>query len=157
MKTTRIRTAIAASVMGAIAVTGVFAVSAAGAQTADQTTQAAQGKGAFFKSLTAEQRSCLQSNGVVKPDHTLTAEERAAAKATIQAAAQTCGVTLPERPAIAKMKELRAELKSLTPEQRACLQSNGATRPDHKLTKEERQAAYAALEAAAQTCGIAIS
>ena len=154
MKT--IRTAIAASVMGAIAVTGVFAVNVAGAQTTDQTTQAAQGKGAFFKSLTAEQRSCLQANGVVKPDHKLSAEERAAAKATIQAAAQTCGVTLPERPA-AKAKELRAELKALTPEQKSCLKSNGITKPDHRLTKAERQAAYAALEAAAQTCGIALS
>lgn len=157
MKTTRIRTAIAASVMGAVAVTGVFAVSTAGAQTTDQTTQAAQGKGAFIKSLTPEQRECLKSNGVVKPDHKLTAEERAAAKANLQAAADTCGVTLPARPAVAKLKELKSELKALTPEQKQCLKSNGITKPDHKLTKEERQARYAALEAAAQTCGITLS
>lgn len=157
MKTTRIRTAIAASVMGAVAVTGVFAVSTAGAQTTDQTTQAAQGKGAFFKSLTPEQRDCLRSNGVVKPDHTLTAEERAAAKATLQAAADTCGVTLPARPAAARFAELKAELKALTPEQKQCLKSNGITKPDHRLTKEERQARYAALESAAQTCGITLS
>ena len=157
MKTTRIRTAIAASVMGAVAITGVFAVSTAGAQTTDQATQAVQGKGAFIKSLTPEQRECLKSNGVVKPDHKLTAEERAAFKANFKAAADTCGVTLPARPAVEKLKELKAELKALTPEQKQCLKSNGITKPDHKLTKEERQAAYAALESAAQTCGIALS
>ena len=157
MKSTKVRTFIAASALGVTALTGVFAVSSAGAQTTDQTTQAAQGKGAFIKSLTPDQRQCLKSNGVVKPDHTLTTEERAAAKANLQAAANTCGVTLPVRPAVAQAKELHAELKALSPEQKDCLKSNGITKPDHKLTKTERQAAYAALESAAQTCGIALS
>lgn len=157
MKSTKIRTFIAAGALGAVAVTGLFAVSSAGAQTTDQTTQAAQGKGAFLKSLTPDQRQCLKSNGVSKPDHTLTPEERAAAIANLKAAADTCNVTLPVRPAVARAKELRAEIKALTADQKDCLKSNGIAKPDHKLTKPERQAAYAALESAAQTCGITLS
>ena len=157
MKTTKIRTFIAAGALGAVAVTGLFAVNSAGAQTTDQTTQAAHGKGTFIKSLTPDQRECLKNNGVAKPDHTLTPDERAAAKANLIAAADTCGVTLPARPGIAKVKELRAEIKALSTDQKSCLKSNGIAKPDHKLTKPERQAAYAALESAAQNCGITLS
>ena len=157
MKSTKVRTLIAAGVLSATAITGLFAANVAGAQTTDQTTQAVQGKGAFLKSLTADQRQCLTDNGVVKPDHKLTADERAAAKANLQTAASNCGVTLPERPTAAKIKALRAELKALSTDQKACLSAQGITKPDHKLSATERQAAYAALESAAQTCGIALS
>jgi hypothetical protein len=157
MKSTKFRTFIAAGALGAVAVTGLFAVSSAGAQTADQTAQAVQGRGAFIKSLSTDQRQCLKSNGVARPDHKLTAEERAAAIANLKAAADTCGVTLPVRPAVAKAKQLRAEIKALSSDQKDCLKSNGIARPDHKLTKPERQAAYAALQSAAQTCGITLS
>ena len=160
MKLTKIRTLIAAGTIGVVGITGIAAAGMAGAQTTDATTQAAQGKGAFIKSLTADQRSCLQANGVVKPDHRLTADERAALKATLESAATTCGVTLPTRPgaaAKAEAQELKADLKALTPDQKSCLKANGVAKPDHKLTKTERQAWYAQLETAAQTCGIAIS
>lgn len=157
MKSNKIRTLLAVSALGAVAVTGLFAVSSASAQTGDQTTQAAQGKGAFIKSLTPDQRACLKSNGVAKPDHKLNAEERATAKANLEAAAATCGVTLPTRPAVAKLKDLRADIKALSADQKNCLKTNGITKPGHRLTQPERQAAYVALEAAAQTCGIALS
>lgn len=42
--------------------------------------------------LTQEQRDCLTSNGVAKPDHRLNAEERAAFKTQLKAAAETCGI-----------------------------------------------------------------
>ena len=160
MKLTKVRTLIAAGTIGLVGITGVAAAGVAGAQTTDTTTQAAQGKGAFIKSLTADQRSCLQANGVVKPDHRLTADERAALKATLESAATTCGVTLPTRPGAAAKAEaeaLKAQIKALTPDQKACLKANGLTKPDHRLTAAERQARYALLETAAQTCGIAIS
>jgi hypothetical protein len=157
MKSNKIRTLIAVGALGAVAITGLFAVSSASAQPGDQTAQAAQGKGAFIKSLTPDQRACLKSNGVARPDHKLTTEERATAKANLEAATATCGVTLPTRPAVAKLKDLRADIKALSADQKNCLKTNGITKPDHRLTNTERQAAHAALEAAAQTCGSALS
>ena len=164
MKLTRIRTLVAAGAIAAVGITGVAAAGVAGAQTTDTTTQAAQAKGAFFKSLTAEQRSCLQANGVVKPDHRLTAEERVAARATLESAAATCTVTLPTRPdaaaraaAKAEAQALRATVKGLDADQRTCLTANGVTKPDHRLTKAEKQARYTQLEAALQTCGITVN
>lgn len=155
MKFTRTRTLIAAATIGVVGIAGVAAAGVAGAQTTDATTQAAHAKGAFIKSLTDEQRSCLQANGVVKPDHKLTKEEKQAAVATLKAAATTCNITLPERPA-ARAKHLRADLASLTTEQKACLESNGVTKPDHRLTKAERQAFRTQLESAAATCGVTL-
>lgn len=158
MKLTKIRTLIAAGTIGVVGITGIAAAGVAGAQTADPTAQAAQGKGAFIKSLTPEQRTCLKSSGVTKPDHTLTKEERQAALANLQAAADSCGVTLPQRPArAAKAQAVKDTLKSLTPEQRACLSSNGVTKPDHKLTKAERQEFVSTLKSAAATCGITVA
>lgn len=161
MKFTKVRTLIAAGTIGVVGLTGIAAAGVAGAQTTDSTTQAAQGRGAFIASLSAEQKQCLQDNGVTRPDHRLTKDERQAAIANLRSAADTCGVALPDgskvKAAIEKAKAVRAEVKALTPEQKQCLKSNGVAKPDHKLSRSEWVAAYNALESAAQTCGIALS
>lgn len=155
MKFTKIRTLVAAGTIGLVGITGIAAAGVAGAQTTDATTEAAQGRGAFIKSLTAEQRSCLKDNGVTRPDHKLTAEERQAFVANLRTAADTCGVTLPQHPArSAKAEAIRDRIQSLTADQKACLTSNGVAKPDHKLTKSERQEFVSTLKSAAQTCGI---
>lgn len=158
MKLTKIRTLVAAGAIGVVGITGIAAAGVAGAQTADVTTQAAQGKGAFIKSLTTEQKDCLRANGVARPDHRLTKDERQAAIANLRAAADTCGVTLPDIPArAAKAQAVKDTIKSLTPEQKDCLKSNGVAKPDHKLTKAERQEFVSTLKSAAQTCGITVA
>jgi len=155
MKFTRTRSLVAAGTLAVVSIAGVGAATMAGAQTTDPVAGAAQSKGAFFKSLTAEQRQCLQANGVAKPDHKLTKEERQQAVTTLRAAADTCGVTLPARPDRAQMDAVKSQIKSLTPEQKSCLKDNGLTRPQRPMDPAARAAWIAQAKQAAQTCGLA--
>lgn len=98
-----------------------------------------------FADLTDEQRQCLQDAGLTRPGADATAEERRAALEAFRAAAEGCGIELPER---------TGPFADLTDEQKECLDAAGLTRPGADATPEERQAALAALAAAAEGCGI---
>jgi hypothetical protein len=150
MKSMKIRTVIAAAALGAIAITGVFAVSTAGAQTNDA-APATSPRG-FIKNLTQDQKDCLTAQGITRPDHRPTTEEREALKTQLKAAADTCGITLPAP----RAHGLRRRLAALTQDQKDCLKANGITRPDHRPTTEEREALKTQLKAAAETCGIPV-
>ncbi|MFM8862163.1 MAG: hypothetical protein ACKOIA_06895 [Acidimicrobiia bacterium] len=50
----------------------------------------------------------------------------------------------------------RGTTKTLTDEQKACLQSSGVTKPEGRLSPEQRREAITRLRTAADTCGIAL-
>jgi hypothetical protein len=95
--------------------------------------------------LTDEQRACLEQQGVQKPEPDEngervrpTEEQREA----FRAAAEACGIELPLRH------------RRLSEEQRACLEEQGAQKPERNengerapLTEEQREALVAAFEA----------
>ena len=137
MKSKKIRTLVAAGALGATAVAGLFAASAAGAL--------GTGSGTGSGRLTAEQKTCMASQGVSRPEGTPTAEQRQA----IVEAATNCGITLPTG-----RGRFAQRAAQLTQEQRDCLTSNGISKPDHRLYAEERTAFKSQLRAAAETCGI---
>ncbi|CAB5026981.1 MAG: hypothetical protein F2894_08530 [Actinobacteria bacterium] len=62
----------------------------------------------------------------------------------MKAAAETCGITLPERNGIGRL--------NLTDEQKTCLTDAGITKPEGRPTQAERDA----MKAAAETCGITL-
>jgi hypothetical protein len=156
MKLTKVRTLVAAGVIGVTGIAGIVGVtSVAGAQTTDQVAAASQGRGSFLKSLTDEQKACLQANGVAKPEGRLSPEQRREAITTLRTAADTCGITLPERPGRARVDELKSRLGSLTPEQKACMKDSGLTRPQRPMDAAARQAWIAQAKQAAQACGLA--
>lgn len=70
----------------------------AAAAACDLTLPVAKG-GAFWGGLTDTQRTCLKDAGVNRPWGLLTREQRQQVRADLEAAAKTCGVTLPERKA----------------------------------------------------------
>lgn len=144
MKSTKIRTIVAASILGATAITGLFAAGAAGALGNGGGTgpNSHSPRSGPLAGITAEQKACIASQGVTRPQGKPTAEQRQA----IAEAAANCGVTIPQGKGGGRA--------ALTQEQRDCLASNGVAKPDHKLSAEERAAFKAQLEAAAQTCGI---
>jgi hypothetical protein len=139
MKTTKIRTLIAAGTIGAIGLTGVVAANAAGAVGTGGNTTPAKAR------LTAEQKTCMTEQGITKPEGRPTVEQRAA----IIDAAKNCGIDIPSRRA-----RIASRLAQLTPEQRECLVDNGVTRPQRPLTAEQRAEFKQQLKTAAQTCGI---
>lgn len=143
MKSTKIRTLVAAGALGATALTGLFAASAAGALGTGANSHSP--KSGPLAGITAEQKSCLASQGVTRPQGKPTAEERQA----IIEAATNCGITLP-----AGKGGFAQRAAQLTQEQRDCLTTNGVSKPDHRLTAEERAAFKTQLKAAAETCGI---
>lgn len=155
MKFTKARTLMAAGAIGMLAVAGVATTAVAGAAPADQVAAAAQGRGSFLASLTPEQKSCLQDNGVTKPTGPLSPEARREAITALRAAADTCGITLPERPGRARLDELKGRIASLTPEQKACLKDNGLTRPQRPMDADARAAWIAQAKQAATACGLA--
>ena len=146
MKSTKIRSFIAAGVLGATALTGLFAASAAGAiGTGGGTGPNSHGpRSGPLAGITAEQKTCLAGQGITRPQGKPTAEQRQA----IRDAAANCGITIPQGAKGA------GRAHRLTQEQRDCLASNGITKPDHQLSAEERAAFKAQLQAAAGTCGI---
>ncbi len=106
--------------------------------------------------LTDEQKACLDAAGLTRPDRDATFEERKAAREALKAAAEGCGIELPERPAGpgAGPGAGHGPLANLTDEQKACLQDADLSRPGPGATPEERQAAREALKVAAEGCGI---
>ena len=95
---------------------------------------AASGDGSSgFVNLTAQQETCLATaKSAVK------GTKGSARKATIKAAAQSCGVW--------------KRFSKLTSEQQACLASNGLSRPAGLPTPAQRKM----LRALASTCGVTI-
>ena len=95
------------------------------------------------KQLTDEQKTCLEGQGVTKPEKGTkpTDEQREAFKA----AAESCGIELPAR-------GNRPHRPKLTDEQKTCLEGQGVTKPEKgtKPTAEQREA----FKAAAESCGI---
>lgn len=53
---------------------------------------------AFVDGLTDEQRQCLQDAGLTRPVGPLTADERRGLREEVRAAADGCGITLPDGP-----------------------------------------------------------
>ena len=146
MKSTKIRSFVAAGVLGAAALTGLFAAGAAGAlgSGGGSGPNSHGPRSGPLAGITAEQKACLAGQGITRPEGKPTAEQRQA----IRDAAANCGITIPEGGAHA------GRAPRLTQEQRDCLTSNGVTKPDHRLSAEERAAFKAQLQAAAGTCGI---
>lgn len=143
MKSSKVRTLVAAGALGATALTGLFAASAAGALGTGPGSHSP--KSGPLAGITAEQKSCLVNQGITRPQGKPTAEQRQA----IIEAATNCGITLP-----AGKGKLAQRAAQLTQEQRDCLTSNGVAKPDHRLNAEERAAFKTQLKAAAETCGI---
>ena len=139
MKTTKIRTLIAAGTIGVVGLTGIVAASAAGAVGTSGSAAPAKAR------LTVEQKACMSAQGITRPEGRPTAEQRTA----IVEAAKNCGITVPTGKA-----KIARRIAQLTQEQRDCLVSNGVTRPQTPLTAEGRAAFKDQLKTAAQTCGI---
>jgi hypothetical protein len=118
----------------------------AGTASADAARTKARG---WWAGLTDDQRTCLQDQDITRPVGRLADAERTALRAKVEAAAKTCGVTLPFAGA-------RALWDGLSTEQRDCIRDAGVNRPWGQLTKEQRQAVRADLRAAAEKCGVAL-
>lgn len=142
MKTTKIRTLIAAGTIGIVGLTGVVAASAASAAGTNGSAAAAKTR------LTAEQKECMSAQGITRPEGRPTADQRTA----ILEAAENCGITVP-----AGKGKIARRVAQLTQEQRDCLVNNGVTRPQTPLTAEGRAEFKEQLKTAAQTCGISRS
>jgi len=109
--------------------------------------------------LTDEQRQCLAEAGVTKPEGEPTEAQRDA----MRAAAESCGITLPDRDGPGPRgpwgrrdhdrdgeRGERGHGPRLTDEQRQCLEDAGVTRPEGRPTEAQRDA----MRAAAESCGI---
>jgi hypothetical protein len=136
---------------------GEFAVADSGASSADDGAAAGTARGRPV--LTDEQRQCLADHGVTPPTRPAdgsppqprTAEDRAG----FRAAAEACGLPLPERRGGPGGPGSRPVL---TDEQRQCLADHGFTLPESPADGSERQPRSAAardtFRAAAEACGI---
>ena len=136
-----------AMVMGT-ALVGALAPAAFAQESNDSDTPAAEGR-PQRPQLTDEQKSCLEEQGVEKPEPNAdgeriepTDEQRAA----FRAAAEACGIELPA-----------PRHPRLTDEQKSCLEEQGVEKPEPNAdgervepTEEQR----AAFRAAAEACGI---
>lgn len=116
--------------------------------TASEGTARTKARG-WWSGLTDAQRTCLQDQDITRPVGRLDDAERTALRATVEAAAKTCDVTLP-------FPRARAFWDGLTTEQQDCIKDAGVNRPWGPLTKEQRQAVRADLKAAADKCGVAL-
>ncbi len=87
--------------------------------------------------LTDEQKQCLSDQGISRPVRPVTIEKIA----TIKAAAQTCGITLPDS---------FGTRVHLTDANVQCLSEHGVSFPVRPLTRDK----VTTLKAAAQACGI---
>ncbi len=147
MKTTKLRTALAAGGMGALALTGVFAATPAGA--AD--TSKHPSRQAAFAQLTDAQKQCLSDQGLTRPTSRPTSRPTQEQIKKLKAAAKECGIKLPAHPGRGDHRGPGGE-PQLTQEQRDCLTNAGLTRPEGRPTAEQFQK----LRAAAAECGIDI-
>ncbi len=149
MKTTKLRTALAAGGMGALALTGVFAATPAGA--AD--TAKHPSRHAAFAKLTDAQKQCLTDQGLTRPTSRPTSPPSQEQIKKLKAAAKECGIKLPAHPGRGDHRGPGGEqFQQLTQEQRDCLTNAGLTRPEGRPTAEQFQK----LRAAAAECGITI-
>ena len=149
MKTTKLRTLLAAGGMGALALAGAFAASPAGA--ADTSEPA--GRHARFAELTDTQRACLADQGLTRPTARPTTRPTQEQIKKLRAAAKECGIKLPAHPGRGGHRGGPGEgAPQLTQEQRDCLADAGATRPTGRPTAEQ----FKKLRAAAKECGIDI-
>jgi peptide methionine sulfoxide reductase MsrB len=144
MSTPTARRAKRAGLLATLAVSTVAVVAALFAAPAGAEPGAGAGH-AGRPRLTAEQRQCLQDQGIERP-----ARGQRPTDEQIQAfrdAAETCGIDLPTRP-----RPIRRFLRNLTAEQRQCLQDQGIERParGERPTDEQIQA----FRDAAEACGI---
>lgn len=137
---------LAAANSGIAADTASAGTASAGTASADAARAKARG---WWAGLTDDQRTCLQDQDITRPVGRLADAERTALRAKVEAAAKTCGVTLPFAGA-------RAFWDGLSTEQRDCIKDAGVNRPWGPLTKEQRQAVRADLRAAAERCGVAL-
>lgn len=143
MKHKILHRAVVAGIVAAVGVTAAMAAGVSGA--ASEADGAARPVRHLISDLTDEQRQCLHDAGLTRPGADATAEERKAALEAFRAAAEGCGIELPER---------TGPFADITDEQKACLDAAGLARPGAEATPEERRAALEALAAAAEECGI---
>lgn len=130
-------------------VAAVDAVSAA-VTTDDAAPQAKIHPGrAWWKKLSDTQKQCLEDADVTRPVGPLDDAQRKALRDQVTAAAAKCGVELP-------FPKARAFWNDLSDTQKQCLDDAKVTRPWGPLTKEQRRAVRADLEAAAQKCGVTL-
>ncbi|MGL5911632.1 MAG: hypothetical protein ACRCZP_16650 [Phycicoccus sp.] len=101
----------------------------------------------WWKGLTDAQRTCLEDADIERPVGRLDDTERAALRASIEKAADTCAVELP-------FGEARAWWDGLTDAQESCLRDAALTRSWGPLTKDERQDLRADVIAAAEKCDV---
>ncbi len=149
MKTTKLRSMLAAGGMGALALTGVFAAAPAGAEEA---TKHPSRHGAFAK-LTDAQKQCLEDQGLTRPTSRPTSRPSQEQIKKLRAAAKECGIKLPAHPGRGGHRGRGGErFQALTQEQRDCLTNAGLTRPEGRPTPEQFQK----LRDAAAQCGIDI-
>lgn len=153
---------VALAVGGAAVTTGIVATSAtaapapvaavdavsAGAATDDAAPQARVHPGrAWWRKLSDTQKQCLTDAKVTRPVGPLDDAQRKALRDQVTAAAQKCGVELP-------FPKARAFWNDLSDTQKQCLEDAKVTRPWGPLTKEQRRAVRADLQAAAEKCGV---
>ena len=131
-----------------LAAAGATGDSTAAGETASDGPARTRARG-WWSGLTDAQRTCLQGQDITRPVGRLDDAERTALRATVEAAAKTCDVTLP-------FARARAFWDGLTTEQQDCIKDAGVNRPWGPLTKEQRQAVRSDLTAAAERCGVTL-
>lgn len=154
---------IALAVGGAAVTTGIVATSATAApapvaavtavadeaSTEATTTAVRHGAKKWWKNLSDSQRECLQDAKITRPVGPLDDAQRKALREQVSKAAEACDVELP-------FPKARAFWNDLSDTQKQCLDDARVTRPWGPLTKEQRQAVRADLEAAAEKCGVTL-
>ncbi len=98
--------------------------------------------------LTDAQKKCLTDAGFTKPATRPTTPPTEAQRAAFKAAAEKCGITIPEGIG----KGHHRGRPQLTDAQKKCLTDAGVTKPEGRPTEAQR----AAMKAAAEKCGITL-
>lgn len=156
-----IRTAVAASIVGAAAIAGATVLAGPStasaapvttiAQVADTAITSPADQGAvrgWVSHLTADQRSCLQQQNLTRPVGPQTLAQRQSVLKALVSAADTCGVTVPPRVSF---------WAAVTPAQYSCFQQAGLTRPLlGTMTPEQRQQLRDQVKATASSCGMTL-
>ncbi|MBP6994555.1 MAG: hypothetical protein KBB39_00250 [Phycicoccus sp.] len=157
----RLRTSLTALALGTVTVTGAVVGTASNAAAAPVEAVTAFADGSlgspghgpavrqWWRGLDGTQRQCLNDAGLSRPVGPLSDSERATVREQVQAAADTCGVTLP-------FAKARAFWNTLSDSQQQCLQDADVTRPLGRLSDDERASVRAEMAAAAQACGVTL-
>jgi hypothetical protein len=151
--------ALQANASGSTAVAGATSVGAAPATASadgDPAGKVVQHPGLawFYTRLTSDQRVCLADQGITRPAGPLTAEQRAALRDKVGAAAKACSITMPDDPTTPGVARAVGRWATLTPDQQKCLAQVSVTRPIGKLTDAQRAKVKADLQAAVTACGV---